>query len=66
MKGLTYIRAGYFTLITIVCLLKEENNPHNPQIRLLEEKEVVLANYNYRKEVKIPIGIEERAIAVGP
>jgi hypothetical protein len=62
MKALISSCAGYFALITIVRLLKEENDPHNSPIPLLEEKEVVLSNY--QEEVRIPIGVEERAIAI--
>jgi hypothetical protein len=62
MKGLTFIHARNSALIAIVRLLKEENDPHASPIRLLEEREVVLASC--RQEVRIPIGIEERAIAI--
>jgi hypothetical protein len=62
MKGLTSIRAGYIALITIIRLLKDKNVPYNSPRRLLKEKEVVLSNY--REEVRIPIGIEERAIVI--
>jgi hypothetical protein len=62
MKGLTFIRADSVALMTIVHLLKEESDPHSSPTRLLEEKEVVLSDY--LREVRIPIGVEERAIAV--
>jgi len=62
MEGLTYIRAGYIALITIIRLLKDKNVPYNSPRRLLMEKEIVLSNF--REEVKIPIGVEERVIAI--
>jgi hypothetical protein len=62
MKGLNFIRVDSAALITIVHLLKEENHPHYSPIRLLEEKEVTLTSD--QGEVRIPIGVKERAIAI--